>query len=416
MPPPALCRWRWNRMLVVEPDVVGCLDERRLDLVDGPGGMALAQQSGSSRDVRSGHARPRECPPAAGYRREHVGSRPGDVGLEAERDRGRSGRREVRHDVRGGVSSGRDGRNRDRARCVARRADGAGTELLEVVPGRDDRHDTCRGGPVESECHDVAGGLYLGLADGEVDHVHTVRDGCLDRGDELRCVPVLADAALGRHGQRPVVPDVRAWGDPRDHGSESGRARITRRDPGDVCAVRLPRVEGCSVRRRRLARRRERSGDDDLGSGVCDLPLREPRGHDETGRIEEWMRLIDAHVDDPDLDPVAGAREVRPPELRSSDLIAGGACGDRVGGRREDLGDAGKPLQAGDVERRNGDGEAVEDEPVAPADASPGNVGCERMLERHLSPRDGRARSTCGRGLRCQTHDDLGGRSSRCRR
>ena len=87
---------------------------------------------------------------------------------------------------------------------------------VEVVAGRDDRHDAGAGGGAERLDDDVARRLDLGLAERHVDHVHPVRDGRLDRGDELGRVAVQADVRVGRDRQRLVVAEVRARRDAGD--------------------------------------------------------------------------------------------------------------------------------------------------------------------------------------------------------
>ena len=66
-------------------------------------------------------------------------------------------------------------------------------EVVEVVPRCDDRDDAGRRGGVERERDDVARRLDLRLADREVDDVHAVGHGSLDRGDDLRGVAVEPD-------------------------------------------------------------------------------------------------------------------------------------------------------------------------------------------------------------------------------
>ena len=130
----------------------------------------------------------------------------------------------------------RDRADRDRS---APSSPGDATEprpnSLEVVAGSDDGDDTGRRGGVERERDDVAGRLDLGLAEREVDHVHAVGDRRLDRGDELRRVPVEPDVRVGRDGQRLVVADVGPRRDTRDHALPLGRRRVRR------CPRRSPR-------------------------------------------------------------------------------------------------------------------------------------------------------------------------------
>ena len=131
--------------------------------------------------------------------------------------------------------------------CVGRagRDQRAAAELVEVVPGRDDRDDAGRGGGVERERDEVARRLDLGLADREVDHVHAVGDRGLDRGDDLGRVAVEADVRVGRDAERLVVADVGARSDARDlDAAGCGGAGVAGGDAGDVGRVPgLDRVE-----------------------------------------------------------------------------------------------------------------------------------------------------------------------------
>ena len=77
-----------------------------------------------------------------------------------------------------------DGAHGDRALGVGRRGHRAGAEVAIVVAGRDHGHDTCGRSCVERERDDVAARLDLRLTAREVDDVHAVGDGGLDRGDD----------------------------------------------------------------------------------------------------------------------------------------------------------------------------------------------------------------------------------------
>ena len=76
--------------------------------------------------------------------------------------------------------------DRDRVLGVRGRGDGAGSEVVVVVPGRDHGHDAGCCGRVEGERDDVPFRLDLGLTAREVDDVHPVRDGSLDRRHDRR--------------------------------------------------------------------------------------------------------------------------------------------------------------------------------------------------------------------------------------
>ena len=163
-------------------------DERRLQLLDRPVRMERSQQGGGAGDVRRRHARPREQArtrrPAAP--RERRRPERADVRLQREPERGRAAGARTRHDDVVG----------DAAATVIARSEvpGEPTEPRPstsiVVAGRDDRDDAGGGRVVERVRDGVARRLDLRLAEGEVDHVHAVGDGRLDRGDELRRVAV----------------------------------------------------------------------------------------------------------------------------------------------------------------------------------------------------------------------------------
>ena len=164
------------------------------------------------------------------------------------------------------------GSHRDRSRRRGRRADRPEAELAEIVSRGDHRHDTGGGGSVDRLDDDVARGRDLRLAVREVDHVHPVLHGLLDRRRDLGRVAVEAEA-VRRDRPDAVVAEVRARGDPGDRvlplpvlglGPEVAR--------GDACDVRpvlgLDRVErplGVAVLQ---AGRREGPGDDHLGGRV----------------------------------------------------------------------------------------------------------------------------------------------------
>ena len=200
-------------------------------------------------------------------------------------------------------------------------------------PGRDDRHDTGAHDVPDRFDEDVRPGVRLRAAAREVDDVHAVLHGRLERGDDLRAVGGAAAAQRRRRGdvEHPVVPDVRTWRDALDPldrrmtaavrlAAEARLARLdVRLDAGDHTGDERPMegvvaVERCAVR----AGTREAAGGDHLGCRRSARPLGESRRIREAGRIEERVLVIDPVVDDRDLDPVsAGARERR--ELRSAE-------------------------------------------------------------------------------------------------
>ena len=124
----------------------------------------------------------------------------------------------------------------------------AEAEVVAVVAGRDDRDDAGGGDVADRLDERVVGRVGLGPAAGEVDHVHPVADGGLERGDDLRRVGDVPDRR--RHVEDAVVADPRAGRDAR----EAGRRRV-------VAAAGARRARRCRRRcRRRACRGRTRRG------------------------------------------------------------------------------------------------------------------------------------------------------------
>ena len=91
------------------------------------------------------------------------------------------------------------------------------------------------------------------------------------------------------------------------------------------------------------------------------------------------MRLVDAVVDDPDLDPGSVGLERRSGEVAGVDGRAVGAGGRAVGGPGHDASYTRQRPQPGEGGTRGDHREAVRDDPVAPAHDGAG----ERRVERH---------------------------------
>ena len=119
-------------------------------------------------------------------------------------------------------------------------------------------------------------------------------------------------------------------------------------------------------------RRSERSSDDHLGRRIRGLTLRKARGIRVTGRREERVCLVDAVVDDRDLHSLSCGRERRAPDRRRADELRRPVEQRVVADARPDL-SARHPRERAELRARDDDGEAVEDDPKAPADPSGGN-------------------------------------------
>ena len=231
-----------------------------------------------------------------------------------------------------------DGGDGDRVRRVAGRADRAAAELLEVVAGRDRpaRRRPRRRASIACD-DDVARRLDLRLAEREVDHVHAVAR-----------PPPRSPATIS--GELPSRPKLARSGSSAPCSCRCTRAARRRRA---TAAGR--RSRSCRRRRRRSRRRASRARtaagrraasrtatSSPAGANaratitfarrVGGAALREAGRHRVAGRVEERVRLVDAVVDDPDLDPVRPRWRGRAPELRRADQL--GLAVERAVGRR----------------------------------------------------------------------------------
>src|SRR5690349_1012758 len=275
----------------------------------------------------------------------------------------------------------RDGRDRDCIGCCPGRADRAETPVVPVVAGCDHGHDAGIRDVADGLDQRVADRIDLGPAAREVDHIHAVVHGRFERGDDLRCEGVVARRR--RRVEDAVVPEPGS----RRHTTQPGdrrmvRARWSRRARiacGDPCDVRP--VEGCLSVEWQLplgagARARERARNDHLRRRELRLAPGEPGRIAETRRAEERVRLVDAVVDDADLDPVAAVTGRRPHLVGADDRRALVGI-ERVADARIDPGHRVEPRQRRQFARRQRDREAVENDPVAIRDAGRG----DRTLE-----------------------------------
>ncbi len=213
------------------------------------------------------------------------------------------------------VAADLDGSDRDRRLGVRRRRHRAGAEVVVVVSGCDHGHDARCGRRVQGERDDVAARLDLRLPAREVDDVHPVGDGRLDRCHDRRRVGVRAEPGVGLD-EDLVVAEVCARRDARDASLAGRRVCVAGRDPGDVRPVaRVVLAE------RELRARGEFAPlfgandacDDHLRRREPVLALGEAGRHRVAGRVEERVLGVDARVDDPDLDSLSrGVERLRP--------------------------------------------------------------------------------------------------------
>ena len=204
-------------------------------------------------------------------------------------------------------------------------------------------------------------------------------------------------------------------GDAADSQPVREGVRVPGCDPGDVCGVsgllrieRLPRVTP------RRPGRRERARHDDLCRRERELPLRESVRCDVAGGVEEGVRLVDAVVDDPDLDPGTRVGERGAGDVTGTDRGRIRAGQHPIGRRAVDVTYARKAAETVDVRGRQDDRDAVRDEPVAPAHRRVRDRRMERGREAALLGVDSPAGAVtvCARERRrSELNDDLGPRA-----
>ena len=289
-----------------------------------------------------------------------------DVGLHLQRERRRACRREVRRSRCADVTAATVIADRG----VGGRRHGAVAELVEVVAGRDHRHDAGGSRALDRLHDEIARRLDLRLAEREVDHVHAVGDGRLDRSSDLGAVAVEPEAG-GRDGQGLVVAEVRVRRDAGEQGGPAPARRARRR------RSRRHASRGTNWSGRTALAAYFHVGDGGVnvrctitfGVASCVWPFGNPGGYWKPLGLKYGMVGLDTVVDDPDLHPVAGRLEVRAPELVGADLLRAELHRERVVANvRPDLRDARNVCELRDLRAREDDGEAVRDEPVAPAD------------------------------------------------
>ena len=307
-----------------------------------------------------------------------VGRRPARGRRRAGGAHERDPRQRLRRPWRGHGEGGRvdvrvrEGRDRDRVGCAARRAGGADAVVIAIVPGRDHRHDARRCHVPHRFDQRVAERVGLRAAAGEVDHVHAVANRRFEGGDDLRRVADVADRR--RHVEDAVVADVGTGCDAGEPGrlrmvGAGGRRRVgvAGGDPGDVRAVeRGPRVDGqrCALV---CAGPDEGAGDDHLRRRPLRAALREAGGIAVALRVEEGVRLVDAVVDDSDLHPLAAAAAAGCERARA-DQARAAVEGERVAVARVQLAGEGELRRLRELRGRQLDGHPVQEQRVVALD------------------------------------------------
>ena len=239
-----------------------------------------------------------------------------------------------------------------------------------------------------------ADGIDLRAAEREVEHVHAVGDRLVDRGGELDRradgaalviaageSAVVAEPGAGRHARQPVH-DRQPEPGPRDRsvgaGDDARDVRPVLRDVG---------IEGEVVGVRRVIAG-EAAGDDHATAREAPLPAREAGRRPHARRREERRAGIDAVVDHPDLDALAGGRAVGAPERDGAhERRHGVACrrGRSRRGRRRP-----RPAGAGRGPARAPAPAAptrVEHDAVAALHGGAGHIGAQPCRERVLHAR-----------------------------
>ncbi len=341
------------------------------------------------------------------------------------------------------------GSDRDGIGCRAGRGDRAAAEVVPAVAGSDDGHDTGARCAVDGARHDVVGGLHLGLAEREVEHVHAVRHCAIDGASDLGAVAVETEGGSRRreHAVGAEVGVGRNAGEVGDRHAErgAGDAREAGGDARDVRAV----LGAVGVERRAhacaSAGRRERARDDDLAVRAGADALREARRVLVGGARERRPRDVDAVVDDADAHAVAGRGDaaVQPAPERGGSHDRGHAVGldDSVGlgvirHGRPHAQYAGHAREAAQLVARECHDERVHDGAQAAADLQPRSrapqaelgsvlIACERReceAGRHAPEVDMPARvaQLVQRSLlrdrrSAQLNDDFGARRGRVR-
>ncbi len=190
------------------------------------------------------------------------------------------------------------------------------------------------------------------------------------------------------------------------------RVVVARRDSRDVRRmIGELRVERC-VRVPPVVRcRRERLRDDHLRGRVGGIALGEAGGIREARRAEEDVRLIEAVVEDRDLDALACGGERRPPHRRSADELRRAVEELVVGHARPD-GRAADRAEARELRPRKDDGDSVEDDAVVPANARARHGVGDARLQRTL--RGGEAAEIVDARRRAQVQVAAGARRRAC--
>ncbi len=276
----------------------------------------------------------------------------------------------------------------DRIRRGCGRARSPEAEEVTVVSGRDDRHDAGADDIRNGLDEDVRPRVRLRATAREVDDVHAVAHRSLEGRDDLRAVRRTAAAERRGRGnvEDAVVPDVRAGRDTlevvhcgmataRRLDAEAGLAGLDVRLDSCDHARHVRSVEGAVAVERRAVRSRpcESARDDHLRRGRARRSLRESGRIREAGGIEERMLVIDAVVDDRDLDALsARARKTR--ERRCTEHGGPTVQVQPIRVARVDVADGFCVQELREFRVRHAHGEPVDEHLIAPAHLRLGNL------------------------------------------
>ena len=177
---------------------------------------------------------------------------------------------------------------------------------IAVVAGGNSHHHVGDVQVIDGDRHEVLGAVRI-ATQAQVHDVHAIGVGGLERIEDVFRAGVLDIArehvVVAEEGPRGATPDG-SYG--MSAVPTTGRRVVVAGDR--ACHVRAVRIDRLRVEAVLVDLVVEDPGDDDLVVGVLELALREARRRRVAGVIEAGMILVDAGVDDADLDAGPGIR------------------------------------------------------------------------------------------------------------